>query len=416
MKGLFDKNRTSVSFIVTGSARLDYYRKGGDSLQGRYHYYRLHPFTMTECSREADDALVAQLLRFGGFPEPFLRGEARFHRRWLREHSARVIYEDLRDLEHVREVSMLDLLLSHLPACVGSPLSINSLSKLLQVAFITVERWLAIFERLYLCYRIPPFGAKRIRAVRKEKKLYFWDWSRISDRGARFENMVAGHLLKYCHYVEDTEGYDMELRFIRDTDKREVDFVVLRDGRAEFAVECKSGERNASPACRYFRERTDISRFTKCIWGQRILAMKQPTRAFCRSRPSAAKWLALEAVLKRIPATGREMFCHSQGDGDGAFVEQNCGGGFGVFGNGGHAQNFIGHVSPLLSHEGSRTNRQTNDQNSHCVSHISTRFNKPRRPRIPATRRTGRGFARRPKDRIRWVWRVRLRRVRETGA
>ena len=136
MKGLFDKNRTSVSFIVTGSARLDYYRKGGDSLQGRYHYYRLHPFTMTECSREADDALVAQLLRFGGFPEPFLRGEARFHRRWLREHSARVIYEDLRDLEHVREVSMLDLLLSHLPACVGSPLSINSLSKLLQVAFI----------------------------------------------------------------------------------------------------------------------------------------------------------------------------------------------------------------------------------------------------------------------------------------
>lgn len=269
MKGLYDKNRSSVSFIVTGSARLDYYRKGGDSLQGRYHYYRLHPFTATEHRRAPDLALVEQLLQFGGFPEPFLRGEARFHRRWLREHSARILYDDLRDLENVREVSALELLLSHLPACVGSPLSVNSLSRLLQVNHASIERWLGIFERLYLCYRIPPFGAGRIRAVRKEKKLYFWDWSRVEERGARFENMVAGHLLKYCHHTEDTEGHNMELRFIRDTDKREVDFVVLRDGIPEFAVECKNGDRRAAPACGYFRERTEIPRFYQVHLGTR---------------------------------------------------------------------------------------------------------------------------------------------------
>ena len=267
MKGLYDKNKKSLSFIVTGSARLDYYRKGGDSLQGRYHYYRLHPFTATEHAKEQGP--VEELLRFGGFPEPFLRGEARFHRRWLREHSARVLHEDLRDLENVREVSALELLLSHLSACVGSPLSVNSLSQLLRVSHESVERWLAIFERLYLCYRIPPFGAGRIRAVRKEKKLYFWDWSRVEDPGPRFENMVAGHLLKYCHHVEDTEGHGMELRFIRDTDKREVDFVVLRDGAAEFAVECKSGDRRVAPACSYFRERTDIPRFYQVHLGTR---------------------------------------------------------------------------------------------------------------------------------------------------
>ena len=288
MKGLYDKNRSSISFIVTGSARLDYYRKGGDSLQGRYHYYRLHPFTATECSTAPDPELVEQLLRFGGFPEPFLRGEARFHRRWLREHSARVLYEDLRDLENVREVSALELLLSHLPACVGSPLSVNSLSKLLQVAHETVERWLAIFERLYLCYRIPPFGGRRIRAVRKERKLYFWDWARVADRGTRFENMVASHLLKYCHYVEDTEGHDMELRFIRDTDKREVDFVVLREGAAEFAVECKSGDRHAAPACNYFREREEIPRFyqvhlgTKDFGDAAAHTRVLPFSTFCR--------------------------------------------------------------------------------------------------------------------------------------
>lgn len=261
LKGLFDKNRDAVSFLVTGSARLDYYRKGGDSLQGRYHYYRLHPFSARELEPSPSRALVAQLLRFGGFPEPFLRADERFHRRWRREHTDRVLQEDLRDLEHVREVSMLELLLHHLPACVGSPLSVNSLSKLLQVAHATVESWLAILDRLYVSYRIPPYGGSRIRAVKKEKKLYFWDWSRVSEAGPRFENMVAGHLLKYCHLEEDTQGHAMELRYLRDTDRREIDFVVLRDGHPEFAVECKSGERDPSPACRYFRERTEIPRF-----------------------------------------------------------------------------------------------------------------------------------------------------------
>jgi predicted AAA+ superfamily ATPase len=261
MKGLYDKNKSSVDFLVTGSARLDYYRKGGDSLQGRYHYHRLHPFSVMESDPRPDKAVVEQLLKYGGFPEPFLKGDARFHRRWMREHSSRVVNEDLRDLENVREVSMLELLLGHLPGCVGSPLSVASLSKLLLVAHDSVERWISIFERLYVCYRIPPFGARRIRAVRKEKKLYFWDWSRVEASGPRFENLVAGHLLKYCHHVEDTEGHTMELRFIRDTDKREIDFVVLRNGRAEFAVECKGGERAVSPACSYFRERTNIPLF-----------------------------------------------------------------------------------------------------------------------------------------------------------
>ena len=261
IKGLYDTHRSSISLLVTGSARLDYYRKGGDSLQGRYHYYRLHPFTLPEGGHLTETRSVDHLLRFGGFPEPFLRGEERFHRRWLREHSARVVHEDLRDLEQVRDVSRLDLLLAHLPSCVGSPLSVNRLRKLLQASHDSVERWIAAFERLYLCYRVPPFGSASIRAVRKERKLYFWDWSRVDDPGARFENLVAGHLLKYCHFIEDTEGYAMELRFLRDTDGREIDFVVLRDGRPEFAVECKSGARNVSPACRYVRRRTAIPRF-----------------------------------------------------------------------------------------------------------------------------------------------------------
>jgi len=269
VKGLYDKNKADTSFIVTGSARLDYYRKGGDSLLGRYHYYRLHPLSVMECDKKPDKTLVDQLLRFGGFPEPFLSGSERFWRRWRREHTDRVMHEDLRDLEHVKEISKLELLLSHLPSCVGSPLSINQQAKLLQVAHASIDKWITAFENLYIVYRIAPFGSPKIRAVKKENKLYFWDWSANADAGARFENMVAGHLLKYCHFIEDTEGYNMELRFIRDTDGREVDFVVLRDSQPLFAVECKTGERHPSAACAYFRERTGIPLFYQVHLGEK---------------------------------------------------------------------------------------------------------------------------------------------------
>jgi predicted AAA+ superfamily ATPase len=269
VKGFYDRQKGAMAFLVTGSARLDHYRRGGDSLQGRYHYHRLHPFSLGEMGDDAGAGELEQLLRFGGFPEPLLKGETRFHRRWLREQGSRVLYEDLRDLERVREVSRLEVLMQHLPDCVGSPLSIHALSQRVGVAHETMENWISILERLYMVYRIAPFGSKRIRAVKKENKLYFWDWSRVEIAGARFENLVAGQLLKYCHFVEDTQGHGMELRFIRDTDKREVDFVVLRDAVPEFAVECKMGERSVSPHTRYFRERTAIPRFYQVHLGSK---------------------------------------------------------------------------------------------------------------------------------------------------
>lgn len=261
VKGIYDSNKSSREILVTGSARLDYYRKGGDSLQGRYHYWRLHPFTLAELTNSANSGDTDLLLRFGGFPEPFLKGNERFWRRWQRERIQRVIYEDIRDLENVKEISLLELLAAELPDRVGSPLSIKNIKEALQVAHKTVGRWLEIFERLYYCFRIAPFGAPKIRAVKKEQKLYLWDWSLIPEIGPRFENMVACHLLKYCHFSEDSEGYNMELRYLRDTDKREVDFVVLRDGLPLFAVECKNSDRQLNPALLYFRERTDIPYF-----------------------------------------------------------------------------------------------------------------------------------------------------------
>ena len=194
--------------------------------------------------------------------------------------------DDLRDLEHVREISLIEHLVDLLPERVGAPLSIKSLREDLEVDHKTVERWLTMLENLYVCFRVAPFGAPKIRAVKKERKLYLWDWSMTPEGGPRFENLVASHLLKYCHFVEDTEGHVMELRFLRDTDKREVDFVVLKNRKPLFAVECKSGERGVSPAVAYFAGEAQSRASTRCISGTGISesgrATVLPFRTLCR--------------------------------------------------------------------------------------------------------------------------------------
>ena len=286
IKGFYDTNKSEVSFIITGSARLDYYSKGGDSLQGRYHYYRLHPFSLTELNTNPDKKDFEALLKFGGFPEPLLKAEEKFWRRWQKERLQRVIYEDIRDLENIKEISLLELLAQELPNRVGAPLSVKNIKEMLQVAHETAERWLTIFERMYYCFRIPPYGSPKVRAVKKEQKLYLWDWSLLQDPGPRFENFIASHLLKYCHFIEDTEGYSMELRFLRDTDKREVDFVVLKEGIPIFAVECKTGEKNISPAIFYFKERTPIPTFYQVHQGVKDYKKNGvrviPVETFCK--------------------------------------------------------------------------------------------------------------------------------------
>lgn len=287
VKGLYDKHKEDHKFLVTGSARLDHFRKGGDSLLGRYRYFRLHPFSLLELSKKPSKSDVEQLLKFGGFPEPLFCNDEREHRLWQRERIQKVVYEDLRDLELVKDVSQLSLLAEILPSRVGSPLSLKSIGEDLQVSMPTVQRWIELFSSLYYVYNVAPFGTPKIRAVKKLQKCYLWDWSQVEDAGARFENFVASHLLKYCHFVEDTEGYSMELRYLRDTDGREIDFVVLKNKKPIFAVECKTGERNISSHINYFKERTNIPLFYQVHLGTKDYGDAKngrvlPFQVFCK--------------------------------------------------------------------------------------------------------------------------------------
>ncbi|MCC6810894.1 MAG: ATP-binding protein [Deltaproteobacteria bacterium] len=253
LKGLFDKRGDDLKILVTGSARLDHYRRGGDSLQGRYHLLRMHPLSVAELG--ASQTELETMLHLGGFPEPYLSGSEVEAKRWSRDYRVRLVREELASLERVLELALVEQLLHRLPECVGSPLSLNALREDLQVSQPTVARWVTILENLFALFRLPPFGAPRIRAVKKEQKHYHFDWTVVPSQAARFENLVAAHLLKWCHWQEDTRGEDTELRYFRDVDKREVDFVIVQNRKPIRLIECKLSAGPIDSGLRYLHQR-----------------------------------------------------------------------------------------------------------------------------------------------------------------
>ncbi len=273
IKGEYDTQGSRIRFLITGSARLDVYRRGGDSLQGRYHAHRLHGFSVGEVLKssqplvpgkdiefqnQSDTNLILNLLHFGPFPEPFIKQNERSLRRWRRERLDRFFREDVRELENIRDLSSLELLAELLEGRVGSPLSLQSLREDLEVSHRAVSHWLEILERLYYCFKVTPFTQKAVRSLKKISKVYLWDWSAVPDEGSRFENLVAGHLFKLKHSLEDQDGYRIGLHYLRDADKREVDFLITSDNKPWFALECKKSGRAVNPALTYFGDRLKI--------------------------------------------------------------------------------------------------------------------------------------------------------------
>ncbi|MBU2573874.1 MAG: ATP-binding protein [Elusimicrobia bacterium] len=254
LKGLFDQYRGKMRILVTGSARLDYYRFGGDSLQGRYHLLHLYPLSVAELGLRTPREFN-ELLSLGGFPEPYYGGSQAGARRWSREYRSRLLEEDLRDLESIHDIGSLEQMMIRLPDLVGSPLSINSLREDLQLNHRTVARWACILERIYAIFRLPPLGAPRIRAVKKEQKHYHLDWTLPPKDAQRFENLVAVHLKKWVELESDARGRELELRYFRDVQGREVDFVIVENRRPVRFIECKWGDEEVQPALRYARER-----------------------------------------------------------------------------------------------------------------------------------------------------------------
>lgn len=268
LKGYSDTFLKKITTLITGSARLDVYRRGGDSLLGRYWLFSLHPLSLGELlgnlpspfqklsgsSSSHVSNLYHRLFRFGGFPEPYLKGSAAHHRRWVAMRCERLLKEDLRDLSRVEDLSNVEQIMFHVRESVGSTLSFNSIREKMNVSFNAVKVWMKWLEMLYYCFRISPYSKNITKGLTKEGKYFLYDWSELADEGSRFENLVAVHLKKTVDFWNDTGAGNFGLFYVRDQQKREVDFLITQENKPWILVESKLSEKQIPSPLVYMGE------------------------------------------------------------------------------------------------------------------------------------------------------------------
>lgn len=297
--------------MVTGSGRPDLFKKGGDSLLGRYFSVPLLPLSLGELSGQVNGLAgfreglhnppgdsqdqrsgYAQLFQFSGFPEPFCQGRNDFYNLWFAERKQLLVREDIRDARAIRNISLLEHLTHLIPDRVGSPLSVNALREDLSVAFETVRDWLVILEQFFYLFRVTPFATRVSRALRKEPKIYLFDWVEIENEGIRFENMVALHLLKAVRLWQAQGDKAISLNFIRDKEKREVDFVLSDRGKPLCLIECKATEEEPTPGLVYFQKKLNVPVAVQLLHKHGV-CQKRRVQGMTQWVISASRWLRL---------------------------------------------------------------------------------------------------------------------------
>lgn len=291
LKGVFDGRRAGQALLVTGSARLDTFRLTGESLAGRYFSWRLHPLTVKEwvsVSGATPEAALARILERGGFPEPFLAGEAADAERWRTLYLEGMIRDDILEFSRVGEIRAMRVFVDMLRSRVGSPLSLASLARDLQISPTTLGRYLEILEALHIVFTVRPFHRNIARALLKEPKVYFFDTGLVQgDEGARFENACATMLLRHAHFLQDSAGRAMSLHYVRDKEGREIDFVLCENGEPAGFAECKLSDPAVPPYLGAIAERFPGAGATLLV-----RHLRQPEQRGRVAVEHAATWLA----------------------------------------------------------------------------------------------------------------------------
>ncbi len=277
LKGIFDSFGEDITFIITGSARLDIYKKGADSLIGRYFLYKLFPLTIGELLKnfnldnietiftdfeysERNETVHQSLFSTNGFPEPYLKQRDNFLLRWAQNRKKIIFNEDIRDLTNIRNISLIEMLVELIPERIGSILSINSIREDVNVSFNTLKNWLNVLERLYYIFSITPYAKRITRSIIKENKIYLWDWSEIEEESIKFENYVAAHLKKFIEFFNDFGIDTLQLHFLRDKEKREVDFLICRKNKPLYLIEVKNNDITPSKNLIYFMNKLNLKK------------------------------------------------------------------------------------------------------------------------------------------------------------
>jgi len=277
LKSVYDRDKGNYKFIVSGSGRLDMYQKGGVSLAGSFFFFFRGPFTLAElagnnlpleqfmsnpievraCPNETQPAWN-RLSRFSGFPDPYLGKTDQFYRIWSNTYRKQLLREDVRDLILLRNIENMEMLFSLLPSKIGSPLSMASLARDINVSFDSIRNWIEIFENFFMVFRIPPWSQKISRAITKEKKLYLFDYAGIESQAAKFENMVALELLRAISNWNDLGLGNFSLHYLRNREKEEVDFLLSNNHKPLLLIEAKLSDDHAAKSLIKFQKILNI--------------------------------------------------------------------------------------------------------------------------------------------------------------
>lgn len=243
LKGIYDTEGIPPEMVVTGSARLEIKRKLGDSLAGRYFQFRLHPLDLKEAVefyKHDEEKLFAQLWNCSGFPEPFLKNNITYYKRWRRSHLDIILRQDLIDLYTGRDIQAIESLVLLLKNRVGATVSYANLARDLERDPNTIKRWLRLLENLYVIFRVTPYHQNIARSLLKEPKYYFYDHAQVENNdGARLENLVSCALLKELQFLEDTQGVHTGLHYLRTKDGKEIDFLISIEHKVKLIIEIK---------------------------------------------------------------------------------------------------------------------------------------------------------------------------------
>lgn len=291
VKGTFDTQKGKHQFIVTGSAKLDVYKKGQDSMLGRFFSWRLHPLCVAELKHvfhEASPESLPKLMSLGGFPEPYLEGDARYAKRWRLEKLRLVFRQDIQELESIKDISLLELFHSALTERVAGEVVLSNIARDLEIAPKTAKAWLNILEKTYSVFSVRPYGKGSAKAITKTPKVYFYDNGEVQgDEGVRFENLVANHLLKRIHFLEDLTGDRYDLCYLRDKIGHEIDFVIIKNNKPVMLIEAKVSDTTRSKSFYYYKERLKVS---KCV--QLVMNLEKSTTKDQILVTPAHEWLS----------------------------------------------------------------------------------------------------------------------------
>ena len=255
IKGIYDTEGLPPGLVVTGSARVESFKKIGDSLVGRFFHYRIHPFDIkeiTSLTSISEKEAYNRLMSYGGFPEPFLKKSKSFYGKWKKSHLDTILKEDLLSFKHVKSLHSLETLVQLLRDRIGSPLSYHSLQEDLDCSEKTIQNWFTHLENFYIVFKITPWCKNISRSLKKQPKFYFYDIAQVKDTSAKIENLVACALLKELHFREDVKGESWELFYLRNKDKQEVDFLISKDDKPFCLIEVKTSLDQVSKGLSYF--------------------------------------------------------------------------------------------------------------------------------------------------------------------